>query len=103
MGVPTLTLAGENLLSRQGVGLLMNAGLPEWIATDSEDYLARALSHASNPEKLAALRAGLRQQVETSPIFDAGRFARNLESALFGMWEAARDDAGALVMRTTGG
>jgi predicted O-linked N-acetylglucosamine transferase (SPINDLY family) len=103
MGVPTLTLAGENLLSRQGVGLLMNAGLPEWIATDSEDYLARALSHASNPEKLAALRAGLRHQVETSPIFDAGRFARNLEVALFGMWEAARDDAGALVMRTTGG
>jgi predicted O-linked N-acetylglucosamine transferase (SPINDLY family) len=103
MGVPVLTLPGTNFLSRQGVGLLMNAGLPEWIATDPEDYLARAVSHASHLEKLAALRAGLRQQVEASPIFDAERFAHHFEAALFGMWEAARGEAGTLAMRTSGG
>jgi predicted O-linked N-acetylglucosamine transferase (SPINDLY family) len=42
MGVPVLTLAGKSFLARQGVGLMMNAGLPEWIADDADDYVARA-------------------------------------------------------------
>ena len=86
MGVPVLTLAGERFLSRQGVGLLMNAGLPEWIATDPDDYVNRAVAHASDLPGLAALRAGLRQQVLASPIFDARRFAEHFEAALRGMW-----------------
>lgn len=86
MGVPVLTLAGKSFLSRQGVGLLMNSGLPEWIAADADDYVARAVSHASDLQRLAALRNGLRQQVTASPIFDAPRFARHLEDALRGMW-----------------
>jgi predicted O-linked N-acetylglucosamine transferase (SPINDLY family) len=43
MGVPVLTLAGTTFLSRQGVGLLTNAGLPEWIAVDADDYVARGV------------------------------------------------------------
>ncbi|OOG48455.1 peptide-binding protein [Polaromonas sp. A23] len=86
MGVPVLTLAGEQFLSRQGVGLLMNAGLPDWIATDADDYLARAVSHASDLQRLARLRAGLRLQVLASPIFDAQRFAVQFATALRGMW-----------------
>jgi len=86
MGVPVLTLAGERFLSRQGIGLLMNSGLPEWIAADTDDYVARAVSHASDLQSLAVLRSGLRQQVLASPIFDAPRFARHFEDALRGMW-----------------
>ena len=87
MGVPVLTLAGERFLSRQGVGLLMNVGLPEWIATDLDDYVARAVSHAGDLQALATLRNGLRQQVLASPIFDAPRFACHFEDALRGMWQ----------------
>jgi predicted O-linked N-acetylglucosamine transferase (SPINDLY family) len=86
MGVPTLTLAGTSFLARQGAGLLINAGLPDWIAADEDDYVARATTHAGNHVRLAALRMGLRRQVLSSPIFDASRFARNFESALRGMW-----------------
>ncbi|MFA7281969.1 MAG: tetratricopeptide repeat protein [Sterolibacterium sp.] len=85
MGVPVLTLAGESFLSRQGVGLLMNAGLPEWIAADADDYVARALSHAGDVSRLALLRGELRQQVLASPLFDAERFARHFENALFSL------------------
>lgn len=88
MGVPVLTLAGERFLSRQGVGLMMNAGLAEWVAADPDDYLARAVEHAGDLQKLATLRAGLRSQVITSPIFDAPRFAKHFEAALRGMWQA---------------
>jgi len=87
MGVPVLTLAGERFLSRQGVGLLMNAGLPEWVAKDPDDYVARAVAHAADLPALARLRAGLRQQVLASPIFDAPRFAVHFEAALREMWQ----------------
>ncbi len=86
MGVPVLSLDGKRFLSRQSIGILMNAGLPDWIAADNDDYVARAASHAGDLERLARLRMGLRQQVLASPLFDAPSFARNLEEALWGMW-----------------
>jgi predicted O-linked N-acetylglucosamine transferase (SPINDLY family) len=88
MGVPVLTLAGERFLSRQGVGLLMNTGLPEWVASSPDDYVARAVSHASDLQGLAKLRASLRERFLVSPVCDARRFARNFELALRGMWQA---------------
>jgi protein O-GlcNAc transferase len=86
MGVPVLTLAGERFLSRQGVGLLMNAGLPEWVASDPSDYVTRAVAQAGDLQALASLRSGLRQQVLASPIFDAPRFAQHFDAALRAMW-----------------
>ncbi|MEI6732676.1 MAG: tetratricopeptide repeat protein [Comamonadaceae bacterium] len=87
MGVPVMTLTGERFLSRQGVGLLMNAGLPEWIASNAEGYVARAVLHAADLKALALLRANLRQQVLASPLFDASRFASHFEAALRNMWQ----------------
>ncbi len=88
MGVPTLTLAGDRLLARQGASLLHAAGLPGWVAQDRGDYVARAIALASDLDGLVRLRAGLREQVRRSPLFDAESFARDLEAALWGMWSA---------------
>jgi len=81
-------MAGESFLSRQGVGLLTNAGLPDWIANDGDDYVARAVRHASDVPRLASLRAGMRQQLVSSPLLDAPRFARHFATALREMWRA---------------
>ena len=86
MGVPLVTLSGDSLISRQGVGVLMNAGLPDWVAEDEEEYVAKANLFASDLDKLANLRAGLREQVLVSPLFNAPRFAQNIEDALWAMW-----------------
>ena len=88
MGVPLLTMRGSNYISHLGESILHNAGLPDWIAADEDDYVAKAVFHSANLERLANLRAGLRQQVLASPLFDAPRFARNFEEALWGMWQA---------------
>ena len=91
MGVPLLTLAGDSLVSRQGVGVLMNASLLEWIAESEEEYLTRAIHFASDTDKLASLRTELRSQALASPLFDAPRFARNIENALLEIWNQRID------------
>jgi len=87
MGVPVLTLSGNHFLARQGAGLMTNAGLADWVATDQNDYVARAIRFSQDAPSLANLRRDLRTQVLASPIFDASRFARHLEAAFWGMWE----------------
>ena len=87
MGVPTLTLAGNSLLARQGASLLTAAGLEQWVASSKDEYVAKAIALAGDHAGLAALRSGLREQVLSSPLFDAPRFARNFENALWGMWQ----------------
>lgn len=93
MGVPTLTLAGDSLIERQGASMLSCAGLQDWVARDTDDYVSLALRHAADLDGLAKLRLGLRQKVLASPLFDAPRFAANLDTALHDMWrqKAARD------------
>jgi protein O-GlcNAc transferase len=87
MGVPVLTLAGQRFISHQGETILHNVGLPEWIAVDEDDYVARAAAYARDTQALAALRAGLRDRLLASPLCDAPRFARNFEDAMRGMWQ----------------
>ncbi len=82
MGVPTVTLAGETLLARQGASLLSAAGLGDWVADSEDAYVAKAVAAAQDRTALAALRAGLRQQVARSPLFDGHRFAVHLHAAL---------------------
>jgi protein O-GlcNAc transferase len=89
MGVPTVTLAGDTMISRQGASLLACAGLADWIAGNVDDYVARALAHTADIDRLTHLRSSLRQRVLASPLFDAARFAQNLEAALQGMWAQA--------------
>jgi len=86
MGAPLLTLVGNHFLSRIGESTLQNAGLPEWIAFSADEYVERAVSHARDVDRLAALRNGLRQQVLDSPLFDAPRFASNFKAAMRDMW-----------------
>lgn len=87
MGVPTLTLAGDTLLARQGASLLTAAGLSDWVVNSKVEYISRAVALASDLPRLAALRSNLRQQVLASALFDAPGFAKHFESALWKMWQ----------------
>ena len=88
MGVPVLSMHGDRFMSRTASSIAINAGLSEWIAQNEEDYIAKAVSFSTDLERLSTLRAGLREQVLASPLFDAQRFANNFENALWGMWQA---------------
>jgi predicted O-linked N-acetylglucosamine transferase (SPINDLY family) len=94
MGVPVITRKGDRFLSHVGETIAHNAGLADWIAAADDDYLAKAVRLATNLAHLANLRAGLRQQVLASAVFDASCFARHFEEALWGMWRSRQVQQG---------
>ena len=87
-GLPVVTLAGASCVSRAGVSMLTNAGLPELIARDAEEYLAIAQRLAGDVDALQALRQGLRARLQASPMMDAAGFTADLEAAYRQMWRA---------------
>lgn len=86
MGVPVLTLKGDRFLSRLGVSIAYNAGLSNWVAQETVDYVDKAVQFASDFEQLSQLRSSLRQHVLKTPLFDSSRFAKNFGDALWSMW-----------------
>jgi protein O-GlcNAc transferase len=86
MGVPVVSLAGQTAVGRGGLSILSNIGLPELVARDPEQYVRIAAELARDLSRLSGLRATLRQGMQSSPLMDAPRFARNVEAAYREMW-----------------
>lgn len=88
MGLPVITLAGASHVSRVGLSMLTNIGLPELIASSTDEYVTIATDLANHPNRLQEMRASLRQRMLASPVMDAPRFTKNLESAYRQVWHA---------------
>ena len=86
MGVPFITLAGVHLGSRLGLTILSNAGQPEQIAKNVDEYVSLAVDLAQDKNRLRSLRHNLRDKVAASPLMDQETFTRNMEAAYREMW-----------------
>jgi protein O-GlcNAc transferase len=86
MGVPVVTLVGSTVVGRAGLSLMSNIGLTELVASTREDFVNIASTLASDERRLSHLRSILRQRMMGSPLVNANRFARAIESAYLGMW-----------------
>ncbi|MCJ7997049.1 glycosyl transferase [Rhizobium cremeum] len=89
-GLPVLTIKGTNFASRVSESLLHAIGLPELIAEDNDDYMRKAIELAEQPERLKAYRQRLEDNRLSSPLFDAERFCRHLETAYQMMVDRAK-------------
>jgi predicted O-linked N-acetylglucosamine transferase (SPINDLY family) len=88
MGVPVVTLPQVMIAGRQSASILANLGLSELTAADEAGYVSIAAGLAYDLDRLAALRAGLRERFRVSPLVDYARFTADLEHAFTGMWNA---------------
>ncbi|MBI2946650.1 MAG: tetratricopeptide repeat protein [Verrucomicrobia bacterium] len=82
MGVPVVTLAGDSYLSRQGVSILSNVGLPQCIAATQEEFAQKAIAFATIPSVLAELRNDLRVRVKDSPLMNYRDYTGELGDSL---------------------
>jgi protein O-GlcNAc transferase len=89
MGVPVLTMRGNNHRGRVGLSLLTAVGLEkEFVAESVEDYIARAIAWGRDPRYLAGIRPTLRPSMERSALRDEIGFTRELETAYRDAWRA---------------
>ena len=84
MGVPVLTLKGNNFVSRCGYSINKNLNLEQLIAKDKKDYIEKAINLASNSnlKNLNTLRNSLRKKAMISPLFNTSEFAENFSKEL---------------------
>lgn len=73
--------AGEGFAARVAASTLHAVGLPELIAETPAEYEATALALATEPARLADIRARLGTDLPTKPLFDSARWTRALEFA----------------------
>lgn len=89
MGLPVLTRIGEAFASRVAASLLSAVGMNELITYSDEEYVAKAIELGNNPEKLRAVKAKLKANLPTAPLFDSERFTRDLERLYLEMHRCA--------------
>jgi len=90
-GVPVVTLYGNGYASRVAASVLNAAGMAELALATVADYRLAILALAQNPELLAGYRQQLVQQRQSLPLFDAPRYAGELQSLFQRMVQRWRD------------
>jgi protein O-GlcNAc transferase len=86
MGVPVVTLAGQTAVGRSGLSILSNIGLPELVATNTDQYIKIAADLAKDQDRLKTFRSEIRHCMTSSPLMDAMQFAKDIEDAYRQMW-----------------
>ncbi|MGD0464813.1 MAG: tetratricopeptide repeat protein [Tepidisphaeraceae bacterium] len=88
MGVPVVSRVGNTVVGRAGWSQLCNLDLKELAAQGDEEFVKIAVDLASDLQRLKELRKSLRGRMQRSPLMDAPRFARSVESAYREMWKS---------------
>lgn len=91
MGVPVVTLAGLRYSARFGASLLTAAGVPEFIASDYQEYIKIAVNLASNEAELANYQQNLRKKVEVSTLMNEKAYIKNFIRFCYDLWHDKGD------------
>jgi predicted O-linked N-acetylglucosamine transferase (SPINDLY family) len=70
MDVPTVSLVGPAFFKRLSFSNLTNAGLAELAVDTPEAYTDTAVALAADRDRRRALRSGLRETIQASPMGD---------------------------------
>lgn len=84
-GLPVLTCRGDTFARRVGASIVTAAGMPHLVTDSVVDYIAMAVGIGTTPGRADALKAQLRQNLPTCPLFSTETIARNLEAAYLDM------------------
>ncbi|CZU91130.1 methyltransferase regulatory domain-containing protein [Enterobacter ludwigii] len=85
MGIPTLTLNGTTIPCQQGVEIMRSYKLEEFIASDVEDYIKKAINWRDQIPKLAEIRSAMRSRISPGADYDLN-CTEHFETALRKAW-----------------
>ena len=86
MSTPVLTKKGTTFVSRTTGSINHNCGMSDWIANDENEYVKKAIKFSANFEQLSKINKSLRKTALESPLFNSLLFAKQLDTALWEMW-----------------
>jgi len=86
MGVPFVTISGEDAVSRVGESVLTAAAMRELVAKDTAEYVRKAVDAAGDVQRLAEWRKALRPRL-TEWGNGGATFTAQLEQAYREMWQ----------------
>jgi protein O-GlcNAc transferase len=89
-GVPVITCPGSAFVGRVATSLLHAVGLPELSVPDLEAYVSLARALATDPARMAEVRARLHRARDEAPLFDSARTAHELDALYLRMAERSR-------------
>ena len=87
MGVPVLTKAGNNFVSRCGESININLGMKDFIAITNDDYISKAVSLDKNRDEITNIRKTLREKARNSPLFDKDKFGNEFSELMINLWK----------------
>ena len=82
LGIPILTMEGNNFLSRCGTSININLGMEEWIAKNNDEYIDKAIFFSSNRMILSNYKKKLVNERCNNKIFNNKLFAKDLLNML---------------------
>ena len=86
MGIPLVTRVGEQFASRNSYTMMMNVGVTEGIAWTDEEYVEWGVRLGKDAILRQQIAWKLRQSRQTSPLWNAKQFTREMEKAYEQMW-----------------
>ncbi len=87
MGIPLVTRVGQQFAARNSYTMMMNVGVTEGIAWADEEYVEWGIRLGKDPILRQQISWRLRQSRQTSPLWNAKQFTREMEKAYEQMWK----------------
>ena len=87
LGAGESGISAAKLASRVGASLLNAINLNELITNTEKEYENMAIELSTNSEKLKKIKEKLKDNKNTTPLFDTKLFTKNIESAYIKMNE----------------
>jgi predicted O-linked N-acetylglucosamine transferase (SPINDLY family) len=87
MGIPMVTKVGQQFAARNSYGMMMNAGITEGIAWSDEEYIEWGVRLGKDAVLREEIREKLRRSRQTSPLWNAKQFTKEMEKAYEQMWQ----------------
>ncbi len=87
MGIPLVTRVGEQFAARNSYTMLKNVGIEEGIAWTDEEYVEWGIRLGTDAALRQQIHWKLLRSRQTSPLWNAKQFTREMERAYEQMWK----------------